>query len=81
MFLGIEGEIQKMNTKDKEKSFSLILKSNPLTDYVQLPEDMKNLNYSNLLCGIIRGALEMIHLKVECKYVRDILKGDDYSEI
>ena len=45
---------------NKNKVFSLVLKSNPLTDYVQLPTDMKNLNYSNLLCGVIKGALEMV---------------------
>ena len=60
MFLGVEGQILNMNKKDN--SFSLVLKSNPLTDYVQLPQDMKNLNYSNLLCGIIKGALEMVIL-------------------
>ena len=70
MFLGVEAAIDNMNMKDK--SFSLILKSNPLTDYVQLPEDMKNLNYSNLLCGIIRGALEMVHAVSFSQYLRYI---------
>ncbi len=32
MFLGVEGQILNMNKKDN--SFSLVLKSNPLTDYV-----------------------------------------------
>jgi len=36
------------------------MKSNPLIDYVYLPPDMKNLNYSNILCGVIKGALEMV---------------------
>ena len=90
MFLGVTVSVQNFN--DKEKSFSLVIPENPLTDYVQLPEDMKNLNYSNLLCGVIRGALEMvnslttfhisqIHMEVECHFVQDILKDDNYSEI
>lgn len=40
--------------------FSLILDQNPLTDFVELPEDHPNLLYSNILCGVIRGALEMV---------------------
>ena len=37
-----------------------ILEDNPLTDFVELPEQLSALKYSNLLCGVIRGALEMV---------------------
>ena len=37
-----------------------ILEDNPLTDFVELPEQLGALKYSNLLCGVIRGALEMV---------------------
>ncbi len=76
------------------------LEDNPLTDFVELPDKYRNkLNYNNLLCGVIRGALEMVRavtlnnshtsdgidlqvqMDVECKVVRDILKGDDVCEI
>ena len=45
-----------------EKSFSLIFDENPLADFVELPEDgpYEKLWYSNVLCGVIRGALEMV---------------------
>jgi trafficking protein particle complex subunit 3 len=45
-----------------EKSFSLVFDENPLTDFVELPEDgpYEKLWYSNVLCGVIRGALEMV---------------------
>jgi hypothetical protein len=45
-----------------EKSFSLIFDENPLTDFVELPEDgpYEKLWYSNVLCGVIRGALQMV---------------------
>jgi len=45
-----------------EKSFSLVFDENPLADFVELPEDgpYENLWYSNILCGVIRGALEMV---------------------
>ena len=45
------------------KQFSLLFEENPLADFVELPDDGKaqdELWYSNILCGIIRGALEMV---------------------
>ena len=43
--------------------FSLIFDENPLTEFVELPEDgnMDELWYSNILCGVLRGALEMVN--------------------
>jgi len=40
----------------------LIFDENPLAEFVELPEDsaMSELWYSNILCGVIRGALEMV---------------------
>lgn len=37
-----------------------ILEDNPLTDFVELPEQLQSLKYCNLLCGVVRGALEMV---------------------
>lgn len=37
-----------------------VLEDNPLVDFVELPEDCSNLKYCNVLCGVIRGALEMV---------------------
>ena len=31
-----------------------------LADFVELPESCTGLHYSNILCGVIRGALEMV---------------------
>ena len=45
-----------------DKSFSLVFDENPLADFVELPEDgpYEKIWYSNVLCGVIRGALEMV---------------------
>ena len=43
--------------------FSLIFEENPLADFVELPDDGRaqdELWFSNILCGVLRGALEMV---------------------
>lgn len=64
------------------REFSLKLDENPLAEYVELPEYfLHTIWYSNILCGIIRGALEMINIKVETFFTSDILNGDATTEI
>ena len=42
---------------------------------------MQPLWFSNLYCGVIRGALEMVHLQVEAAFVQDVLRSDAQTEI
>eukprot|EP01111_Echinosteliopsis_oligospora_P004784 TRINITY_DN17858_c0_g1_i1.p2 TRINITY_DN17858_c0_g1~~TRINITY_DN17858_c0_g1_i1.p2 ORF type:complete len:188 (-),score=43.37 TRINITY_DN17858_c0_g1_i1:744-1307(-) len=79
MFLNITGTVTDWDSEKKE--FSLILEENPLVEFVELPEQYNKLWYSNILCGVLRGALEMVQMKVETKFVRCVLRGDDSSEI
>ncbi|OEH77050.1 trafficking protein particle complex subunit [Cyclospora cayetanensis] len=79
MFLGVSAEVASWDSQ--EKSCSLILTENPLTDFVELPPALANLNYSNIICGVIRGALEQLRMRVSCYFVKDMLKGDDVYEI
>lgn len=58
MFLGVSAQISGFNPEGTE--FSLILDENPLNDFVELPDSVRGLKYSNILCGVIRGALEMV---------------------
>ncbi len=58
MYLGITPSVTNWSPAGDE--FSLILESNPLVDFVELPDNHNNLVYSNLLCGVLRGALEMV---------------------
>ena len=86
MFLGVQAEVGGFS--QDQKSFSIYLQDNPLSTFVELPgdeqggsDDLRKLKYSNIYCGVIRGALEQVNLKVECNIVRDTLKGDDVNEI
>lgn len=61
MFLNITPTVTNWSNDDKQ--FSLVFEENPLADFVELPDDGRaqdELWYSNILCGILRGALEMV---------------------
>ncbi|CAM9317601.1 unnamed protein product [Chrysoparadoxa australica] len=62
MFLGCTADVGGWNA-DKT-AFSLMLYDTPLTEFVELPAQYTGLVYSNILCGVIRGALEMVLMKV-----------------
>lgn len=82
MFLNITPTVD--NWSPDNKSFSLILDENPLAEFVELPDDgkaVKELWYSNILTGVIKGALEMVQLEVEAYFVQDQLQGAPQTEI
>lgn len=70
MYLGITPSITNWSPAGDE--FSLILENNPLVDFVELPDNHSSLIYSNLLCGVLRGALEMVSTAL---YLLGHLKG------
>lgn len=59
MYLGVTPSVTNWSPAGDE--FSLILENNPLVDFVELPDNHSTLIYSNLLCGVLRGALEMVN--------------------
>jgi hypothetical protein len=88
MFLGVAADVQMIS----DTAFILSMSENPLALFVELPQDddggdsssktnWKDLKYSNLYCGILRGSLEQVNLRVECTFVKDMLQGDDVNEI
>ena len=65
-FLGITPTV--CNWSQANDEFSLLLETNPLTDFVELPSEHRNLYYSNVICGVLRGALEMVSWCLGLKY-------------
>ncbi len=61
IFLNITPTIASWTSDNKQ--FSLLFDENPLADFVELPDDGRaqdELWFSNILCGVLRGALEMV---------------------
>lgn len=79
MFLGVSASVG--NWSNDQKIFSMTFDENPLAEFAELPEEHGNLWYSNVICGVIRGALEMVNMKVSCSFVKCKLRGEDRNEI
>lgn len=61
MYLGITPVVSNWSPAGDE--FSLLIENNPLTEFVELPEGHNALNYSNILCGALKGCLEMVSIR------------------
>ncbi|KAF8056218.1 Trappc3 [Scenedesmus sp. PABB004] len=79
MFLNVSATVTNWSADGSE--CSLVLTDNPLADFVELPDEYRALRYSNLLPGVIRGALEMVNIDVDCTFAADMLKGADCYEL
>lgn len=77
MYLNMQPTISNWATTGDE--FSLVFESNPLAEFVELPQDLTNLRYSGILCGCIRGALEMVQLEVQCWFVHVSIVTTKYT--
>uniref|UniRef100_A0A8C4Q814 Trafficking protein particle complex subunit 3 n=1 Tax=Eptatretus burgeri TaxID=7764 RepID=A0A8C4Q814_EPTBU len=79
LYLGVTPTVTNWSPAGDE--FSLQLDSNPLAEFVELPDNHTGLSYSSLLCGVLRGALEMVQMAVDVRIVQDTLQGDLQTEL
>ncbi|XP_011860522.1 PREDICTED: trafficking protein particle complex subunit 3 [Vollenhovia emeryi] len=79
IFLGITPSITNWSPAGDE--FSLCFETNPLTEFVELPDNYSSLKYCNVLPGVLRGACEMVQMEVACWFVQDQLKNDNVTEL
>ncbi|GAA0138415.1 hypothetical protein LIER_00167 [Lithospermum erythrorhizon] len=79
MFLGVTASVGNWDTEGS--TCTMVLEDNPLVDFVELPDTCQGLYYCNVLSGVIRGALEMVSMKTEVTWLRDMLRGDDAYEL
>lgn len=79
------GVTAQLSTTDNKDEFSLLLETNPLIEFVEIPPRWKNLHYSQVqntknflivtyfkmqaICGAIRGALEAINIEYLNAYI------------
>ena len=76
MYLGVLPE-----TMVGEKTFHLTFYENPLALFVELPEEYRDLEYNQLLVGMVRGMMEMLSFRVSCSMALSQLKGDETNEM
>jgi hypothetical protein len=80
VFLNIPAEVEKWD--ETTKTCFLVIRENPFAEFVILPQSCQNtLWYSNLLCGMIKGALQTIGVVVKAYFVKDVLRGDTETVI
>lgn len=83
MFLNVIPQVSNWSADNKQFSLIFAENSNPLAEFVELSDDQiaQKLWYSNVLCGVLRGALEMVQMSVETEFVSDQLHGAPVTEI
>ncbi|CCK69726.1 TRAPP complex core subunit BET3 KNAG_0C06320 [Huiozyma naganishii CBS 8797] len=80
IFLNLTPEVAHWNAA--RDSFDLVFGENPLAEHVELPPGASGqLWFSNVLCGVLRGALEMVQLDCDVEFVSDTLRGDMSTDI
>eukprot|EP01055_Gregarina_sp_Pseudo9_P000826 Gregarina_sp_Pseudo_9__825@NODE_1528_length_1523_cov_83_560647_g1416_i0_p1_GENE_NODE_1528_length_1523_cov_83_560647_g1416_i0NODE_1528_length_1523_cov_83_560647_g1416_i0_p1_ORF_typecomplete_len199_score30_85TRAPP/PF04051_16/4e32DUF3583/PF12126_8/0_21_NODE_1528_length_1523_cov_83_560647_g1416_i09251491 len=78
IFLGVEAEV--IRTESQGAICYIKLETNPLNEFVELPPSLENLEYGGFICGVIRGALEQLQMRVRITITQNTLRNDDFDE-
>eukprot|EP01056_Protomagalhaensia_sp_Gyna25_P005410 Protomagalhaensia_sp_Gyna_25__5409@NODE_6_length_9172_cov_212_725172_g5_i0_p6_GENE_NODE_6_length_9172_cov_212_725172_g5_i0NODE_6_length_9172_cov_212_725172_g5_i0_p6_ORF_typecomplete_len162_score31_79TRAPP/PF04051_16/6_7e22_NODE_6_length_9172_cov_212_725172_g5_i045034988 len=78
MFLGQEAQLTKV--EEQGAVCYIRLDNNPLIEFVELPPSLEALEYGAFIGGVIRGALEQLHMKVKVTVTQDVLKNAETNE-
>ncbi|KAK2959352.1 putative Trafficking protein particle complex subunit 3 [Blattamonas nauphoetae] len=70
-----------LTTTPDPKIFVLSFPENPLSSNVEIPTELNDIAYSNIICGVIEGALELLRYEVKADFVKEVVKGDHTNEI
>lgn len=88
MFLGIvtetaAGAAVSTTEHNPDSVYSISFTDNPLALFVELPSTgpLVDLEYSQLLCGWMRGVLEMLQFDVVVTVEKSTLRGDDTNTL
>ncbi|KAH7823085.1 Transport protein particle (TRAPP) component Bet3-like protein B [Monocercomonoides exilis] len=77
MLLNVDASV----TQIQDNIFIISFQNNPLTEFVELPSNMKKLWYSNVICGVIEGVFDTLKLNVACSFIADKLRDADINQI
>jgi hypothetical protein len=82
-FLNIRGaKVEVVNGAKPDDEFLLTFDASPLHGVAELPADYRDhLWYSNVVCGAIHGALDLIGMKTRVEFVKCKLRGADSNQI
>ncbi|KAI1731757.1 FF domain-containing protein [Ditylenchus destructor] len=69
-YLGVTAQATSISPTGDE--YSVLLESNPLVEFVEIPPEWSKVCYSQVICGAIRGALEALHMEVRVFLVSDV---------
>jgi trafficking protein particle complex subunit 3 len=62
-------------------AYTIRFTDNPLTIFVELPEDRQDLEYSQIFAGMLRGMLEMLQFDCECQVLSSPLSPGNNSNV
>ncbi|KAI1725262.1 FF domain-containing protein [Ditylenchus destructor] len=69
-YLGVTAQATSISPTGDE--YAVLLESNPLVEFVEIPPEWSKVCYSQVICGAIRGALEALHMEVRVFLVSDV---------